>query len=448
MQSNDSGAGVGHQAVRRVSMSRWGRRRSWPARPGAMGRALAWSGWVATATLGVSAQERSELLTTAMPYPEYRSLQDDHYGHHIGPVRLRYDASVSAIFTDNRNYNTDGSENSDYGIRPSLNLGLFYPINDRQKLQVDLGIGYQWWSNNSRNNRLYISPNSHLDYAFGIGDVDMRVSNNTSTSNEASSRSEFAGGKDPLDVSFNRIVNTTSLSGSWRGSRRLTVNGGYSFSMSRSLNDQFTNLDRNTHGFNASTLVTVTDPLKVGVSASYSMFSYTEGIQNDGQSFSVGPTAQWQPLDSLRIAGHLHYTKSFHDDTGTIDDQSDFSGMTYGFSATHNLNRSMVQTASISRSIDPGFQSNYTDDFSVRYALSASISARLNSNFSFQYQKAGISGSSGEDADLYRFSVGAGYQVLRRANLGLTYGLNTRVSDLEDRDYVENRVTLTLSYQF
>lgn len=448
MQSNDPGAGLGREATGAGAAEWQGTTFRRRMRRGAWGRALAWTGCLASAALNVSAQERSELLTTAMPYPEYRTLQDDHYGHHIGPVQMRYDLSVSAIFTDNRNYNTDGAENSDFGFRPSFNLGLFYPINDRQKLQVDLGIGYQWWSKNSHNNRLYISPNSHLDYAFGIGDVQMQVSNNTSTSNEASSRAEYAGGRDTQDISFNRISNSTGVSGSWQGSRRLTLNGGYSFSISRSLNDQFTNLDRDTHGFSASTLVTITDPLKAGLSGSYSMFTYSEGIQNDGRSFSVGPTVQWKPLDSLRLAGHLHYSESFHDQTGTVNDTSDFSGMTYGLSVTHNLNRAMVQTASVARSIDPGFESNYTDDFSVRYSLSASISSRLSSNFAFQYQKAGISGPTGEDADLYRFSVGAGYQILRRANLGLTYSLNTRASDLEDRDYVENRVTLTLSYQF
>ncbi|MCC7374064.1 MAG: hypothetical protein IT581_05380 [Verrucomicrobiales bacterium] len=413
-----------------------------------LGRLLAGVGLAASTFLTVRAQERSELLTTALPYPEYRTLQDDHYGHHIGPVLLRYDASVSATFTDNRNYNVDGEEQSDFGLRPTINLGLFYPINERQKFQVDVGIGYQWWSNNSHNNRLYISPNSHLDYAFGLGDVEMRISNNTSTSSEASSRAEFAGGRDPLDVSFHRIVNSSGLSGTWRGSRRLTINGGYQFSISRSLNDQFTTLDRDTHSFNASGLVTITDPLKAGISGSYSMFTYSEGVQNDGQSYSVGPTLQWQPLDSLRLAGHLHYSESIHEQSGTIDDRSDFAGMTYGFSATHDINRAMVQTASITRSIDPGYGSNYTDDFSVRYGLSASLSSRLNSNCSFQYQQAGMSGSLGENADLYRFSVGLGYQVLRRANLGLTYSLNTRVSNLENRDYLENRFTLTASYQF
>jgi hypothetical protein len=434
-----------HQAT--VSLSATSNRLA-RRRRGIWGRALASVGIVASTSLTVGAQERSELLTTSLPYPEYRTLQDDHYSHHIGAIRLRYDASVSAIFTDNRNYNVDGEETSDFGLRPSVNLGLFYPINDRQKLQVDIGIGYQWWSNNSKNNRLYISPNSHLEYGFGIGDVEMRISNNTSTSSEASSRAEFAGGRDPLDVSFHRLVNSTGLSGSWHGSRRLTLNGGYLFSMSRSLNDEFTTLDRNTHSFNASGLVTLTDPLKAGISGSYSTFTYSEGVQNDGQSYSVGPTVQWQPLDSLRLAGHLHYSESIHEQSGTINDDSNFAGMTYGFSATHNINRAMVQTASITRSVDPGYGSNYTDDFSVRYGLSASFSSRLNSNFSFQYQQAGISGTSGEEADLYRFSVGLGYQVLRRANLGLNYSLNTRVSNLEDRGYVENRVTLTASYQF
>ncbi len=114
----------------------------------------------------------------------------------------------------------------------------------------------------------------------------------------------------------------------------------------------------------------------------------------------------------------------------------------------HTVNRFITQTASFSRGIEPGFGSNYTDQFSVQYGVLGTISPRLSSNFNFRYHSVGLSGLNGENADLYSLSVGAGYQILRRANLGLSYSFRNRSSDQDTGDYTENRVTVTASYQF
>ena len=393
------------------------------------------------------AQETAELITTALPFPDYRTVQRDHYGLRLGPVMVRYDLSLSAVYTDNRNYNESGLEEEDFGLRPVFHLGLFYPINDRQKLQLDVGVGYQWWMNRDNQNRFYISPSSHVDYRFFLGDVQMRVSNNTSSSSEASDRAEYAGGGSTSDLNFNRLSNVTALNASW-GTRRVSFSGGYSYAITRGLDDDTSSLDRDTHGLNASALVTITAPLAAGVSATYSTFSYLEQVQNDGETWSVGPTAEWRPMDSLSLNGYVHYSESTYERTGTISDNSDFSGIVFGFTARHQLNRYVSHSATFSKDVDPGYGSNFTDTFSVLYAVNGRISDRLGANLAFTYRKASISGSLDEDADLYRISVGTGYQVLRALNVGLTYSLNTRQSNIEDREYVENRVTMVASYKF
>ncbi|MCC6235929.1 MAG: outer membrane beta-barrel protein, partial [Verrucomicrobiales bacterium] len=137
-----------------------------------------------------------------------------------------------------------------------------------------------------------------------------------------------------------------------------------------------------------------------------------------------------------------------YDGSGTVTDRSNFSGMTFGFSATHLMNKYVTHSAGVSRSVDTGFGSNFTDDFSIRYNINALLGPRLTSSGGFQVHFAEQSGSSGEDATVYRFTLGAGYQVLRRANLGLTYSHGMRAAERAAREYSENRVTLTASYQF
>ena len=84
----------------------------------------------------------------------------------------------------------------------------------------------------------------------------------------------------------------------------------------------------------------------------------------------------------------------------------------------------------------------------MAYGFSAQVGPQIRPHLGFSYERAGISGNEGETADLYRFSLGAGYPIFNRASLGLTYSLNIRTSDVADRDYLENRLSLVASYRF
>ena len=122
----------------------------------------------------------TETLGTALPFPQYYYLQDDHYGHRIGNVKMHYGASLTGSFTDNRNL-TSENQQSDYGVNSTVNLGGFYQINERQKLQIDVVIGYGWWLESSDRDGLSISPSSHIDYYFDLGGVRGSMANSTST---------------------------------------------------------------------------------------------------------------------------------------------------------------------------------------------------------------------------------------------------------------------------
>lgn len=395
------------------------------------------------------AQETTELLTLELPYPPYRPVEAEHYSTRLGStLRMRYEASLTAIVTDNRNYRPSGQRDADFGLRPTFTVGLFYPISDRQKLQVDVGIGYEWWAETSDQNRLYFTPNSHLDYAFGLGEVDLRLSNHTASTSEASSRPEFAGGDDTFDVAFQQVANATGLKAAWGGARRISLTGGYRFAITRSLNDQFTSLDRDLHAFDASAMVRITTPLAAGVSGSYSLFTFSEPTQNDGQSFAVGPHVTWRPMDSLSFSALVQHAESWYDATGSITDRSDFSGTIFNFAAHHRLNRFIHHSASVGTSVDTGFGSNYTEDLSVRYALTARVNARLTSHLGFRYRTISLSGPGGEDADLYQLTLGAGLRTSSRSHVGASYALHSRSAETSDRNYLENRFSVTASYRF
>lgn len=397
------------------------------------------------------AQETSELITTQLPFPQYVGVADDHYGVRIGRVRIRYDLSLETVFTDNRNLESSDKD-SDFGLRPTLTFGLFYPLNDRQKLQLDVGLGYQWWANVSDQNRFYVTPRSHVSYVLGVGDVDVSISNNTASNSEASSRVEIAGGPGANgaagdDLAFNRITNMTGLGAAWRPGR-IGLRGNYTFMIDRSLNDQFQSLDQNRHIFSGGIDFRVSAPITVGLAGNYSIYTYLENIQNDGSAFNITPTLTWRIRDNLTLDAAVGYGESSFDQTGTIQDDDAFSGVTYDVAVRHQLNKRMNHSLTVSRGADPGLGSNFTERFILGYNFSAQISPVLRPYLGFSYQSASISGDAGEDAELFRLNLGIGYPVLRRATLGLNYNVSWRVSGDANREYTENRVSLIASYRF
>lgn len=407
--------------------------------------------WVAMHPGTASGQETSELLTTQLPFPEYVAVHDDHYGLRIGRLQVRYDLSLESLFTDNRNLVSTGKE-SDFGLRPTLTFGLFYPVNDRQKLQIDVGLGYQWWAEVSDQNRFYVTPRSHLSYVLGVGDVDVSLSNNTASTSEASSRVEIAGGPAANgapggNLAFNRISNATMVGAGWKPGR-MGFRGNYMLTIDRSLNDQFLSLDQNRHTFGGAIEYTVNAPITVGLAGNYSIYTYLEEIQNDGTGFSIAPTLSWKLRDNLSLDASAGYGQSDFDQTGTIQDDDGFSGITYDVGIRHQLNKRMNHSVTFSRGADPGLGSNFTDRFILAYQFAAQISPVLRPYLGFTYQAASISGDGGEDAELFRFNMGVGYPVLKRATLGLNYNVSWRVADDPTREYTENRVSLLASYRF
>lgn len=216
-------------------------------------------------------------------------------------------------------------------------------------MQVDVGVGYSWWMESNERDGLSIAPSTHIDYFFNLGDVRISLANVTSTSVSAADRYEYAGGDGSggnQDLAFNQLSNSTSVGALWAVNRVMSVGGRYGFSLSRSLNDQFQQLDSSTHSFSVTPNWQVTAPLSLGLYADYSMTTYEERVQNDGQSVSAGASAGWQPMDSLTFTLQAGWQHSFYDRTGTVQDDSEFNGPTFSLLVEHRINKIMTHRLS------------------------------------------------------------------------------------------------------
>ncbi|MFN0067407.1 MAG: outer membrane beta-barrel protein [Limisphaerales bacterium] len=405
----------------------------------------AWGCLAGLAGLATSGQDAANFLTNELPFPEWMPVTQDHYNLKWGDLTVRLDASMSVTYRDNT-FLTENDKTSDWGLTPMLNVGFFYPIREEQTLQLDVGVGYTWWNENTDQNGLAIAPRSHLSFRQRVGEVDLTLSNTAATSVQPSDRVELAGGDGGDEFNFDRLSNVTALSAGWRPTRRLAFNGGYSFSLERGLSDSFSAQDRDTHSFNVGTTLIQSEILSYGLGASYSLINYVEQIQSDAQSLFVGPNVEWRPNGFLTVGLQAGYTSFIPDDNGTQQAADDFNGFTFSGDVSYRMNRSLTHTIGVFRSVNPGFGNDFTEELGGSYSASWALNARAALTARAGYTHADI--SNGEVADIWNGGLGLGWRFIRRVSTGLDWNINTRDSNQSGRSYTENIISLRLGYQF
>lgn len=390
-----------------------------------------------------SGQDAASFLTTELPYPDYVPIQRNHYNLRWGALTGRLDASLAVSFTDNA-FLSENDQTSDWGLTPLLNLGFFYPIRQEQALQVDVGVGYTWWKERDDYTGLTIAPRSHLTFRQRLGEVDLILNNTTSTQTQPSSRVELAGNQG--DLTFNRIYNAASLGANWVPTRRLGFNAGYTYSLDRGLDDDFSAQDRDIHTVSAGTTFLQSEIIRYGLGASYSFINYIENIQSDAQSLFVGPNVEWRPKRYLTLGLQAGYTQYSPDDNGLIPGAEDFNGFTFSGNATYEMSRNISHRLAFFRRVDPGFGNDFTEEIGGNYSAGLKLGQRGNLSLRAGYSHAEL--SNREEADIWTGGVGLGWDLIRRLSTGINWGITSRESNLPNRNYVENSVVLRLGYQF
>ncbi len=386
-------------------------------------------------------------LSRTAPYLPMGSGEPADYNIKWRRVTARLRGSLQVEYADNLTL-TEEDARGDVFLGPSLGAGIFWPVSQHNLLQFDLDVGYRHYFEYDDLSTFYVSPASHLEYRVMAGDVRINLHDDFSIQVDPVSRPEISGvpGQDP--VVFRRFLNTAGLSASWQPAEHWTVVAGYDYTIDCSLSDDYASIDRDTHLVSGAVYRVVPPQWTFGVRASASWTDYWESIQNDGSGLSFGPLVALQASPHLLLDAGVSWTQSNFRDTGTIQDQSDFDGLTFYGGVTHQFNRRMDHNLRVSRTVGLGLGSNYTDMVAVQYGLRVEPRRGLSVNGVFGYDHSQVSGVGGESADRYLAYVGTGLDLSRHWRVGLGYSFAWKNSDQAGRDYVQNRVTAEFTYLF
>jgi hypothetical protein len=396
--------------------------------------------------------DRPYVMQTA-PYPVYASPEPSNYNLKWGKMVARFDAGIQMEFNDNINL-SHTSPVADIGIGPNFGVGFIYPLSRENILQLDLSAGYRWYLNSPAINTTTVSPRSRIDYRVFIKELQLDFHDNFAVQADPITRFEISGQGADL-MRFQRINNTCGVLGDWRPFRQWGFMAGYDYTIDRTLNSEFLEYDYDSHTFSLGAYHVNSSRLTVGLNSTYSLTffrdNFVDGIyQHDTYSYSAGPFVSWQMTQFISLDTFLGYT---HNDylSASFDDQADqsgFSGATFSVGLRHRMNSRTSQSLRFGHSVGIGYRGNYSESWSGQYNISTRVSRSVSLNGMFSVEQSKTSGQLGDKGNRYMFYLGTGFRLTRKWDLGVGYSFAWKDSEVVNRSYQQNRLTLDLRYQF
>ena len=399
------------------------------------------------------------------------------YNLRIGPVRFLADVSAGIEYIDNINY-SDRNRISDEVGRIALNIRTSYDLTRLNTISLNLGIGFVRYFEHpdATSNDLFITPGSQVAFDLYVADT-YRFNFHDS----------FAVLQDPVDnaalsgvTDFGRFINTAGVTGV-ADYNTVIVTAGYDHTNYVSLNDTYDYLDRNADSVLGSVSVKVAPRTFVGVEATgaYTNYDDTNLIQqNDSIGGTAGAFIDITPTPYLRVVARGGYAYTSFDSGGTfssgrlangelisiigedgineggvvgtrLTDKDTLSDFYWSLSVSNRINAYLTNSLSAGREHDFGLTSNYITVNYVRYNIAWRALNNLTLGADAFYENDQESGGLfDEHLQRYGGDITLTYQInLHLSATGHYYGI-AKDSDVNGRDYYQNRVGLDVDYRF
>jgi opacity protein-like surface antigen len=419
---------------------------------------------------------RPSLAGEAAAEARRQSIDNIPYNLQLGPMKLRFSATLGFEYNDNINLSEDGStlvpsiigpilvvteKQSDFIIRPQLNVNVLWPITQLNTFKLDLGIGYAFYMDHSENNTnsILLSPGSQLAFDIFVGDFRINLHDRFSLEQDPIAEIGLSNVAD-----YGRFQNTAGVSVLWDLNAAVATLG-YDHYNFISTTDRFEYLDRSAEMLNGSLAFTPSASMSIGVEAAAVWTTYDQNVLNDSDSFSAGLFLETQvtPNVKFRVAGG--YQNIDFDNVGLVNDGHNVDDYYANALLSHRVNSVLTHSISAGHETQLGVNSNYIQLNYVRHTANWNILYHTLLSTELFYEDAEESGGVGpvlvpgpglpllnpfaaEDMTRYGGAITLGYQLTQHVTLGFRYQYIQKDSDLPLRDYSQNRVSLDGTYSF
>lgn len=371
--------------------------------------------------------------------------EEEKYNFAIGAVRFSVAAGLGVEFNDNITL-ADDDKIEDIAFRPSLTLDAVWRLSEMNTLRFSLGASYAKYLDHSEfdSQSVLLSPSSALALTIRVGEVDITV------------RDRFSYQEDPFSLPtlttdsavYRRFENSIGLEASWDINDKINLTTGYDHYNLWTLDDEFEQLQRSIDTIYVRPSYDVGPAVTVGLNASASYVDFSEDIQNDGQTYLLGPFVEVAFSEATRAYLEVGYQRFTFDNNGVISDSEDADGIYVKASLENQLTENFNQRLSFTKTAEVGFGTNYYDLYHSEYSANWTLNESFTLFPSLFYEYFETSGDFGEEAHRFGAALGLRYIFTPSITLGLDYRFVTKRSDFPGADYNQNLVLLSLYYNF
>jgi hypothetical protein len=261
--------------------------------------------------------------------------------------------------------------------------------------------------------------------------------------------------QDPIDelqisnvVDYGRFENAAGVSLMW-DLNKVVLTLGYDHYTYIATNSDFDYLNRNADELVGSVAVAVTNTTSVGLESSFVTNYYDQNVLNDSNTYSIGAFVETQITNYLKLRFAAGYQIIDFDNTGSVFDSMDSDDYYANILISHRLNASITQTLAAGHESQLGVNSNFISLNYIRHTVNWNIIRDTLLSTELFYGDADDSGGFiGEHLHRYGGAVTVGYQLTPHVTVGLRYQFTKKDSNVPDRDYTQNRVSVDATYSF
>ena len=173
------------------------------------GGCLAASVLLITPPLQAQEAQHSSLAGDAAAEQRHLELENQPYTFKKGDFRLLLTPSLELDYNDNINIAHDNALD-DFILRPFLQLDATYPVSQRNLLQIDVGIGYDWYINHNDYSGLRLNSGSQVAFDIFVKDFRFDLHDRLEYSGDSAGQPSIAG-----NSRYEYFQNTAGLTVDW-----------------------------------------------------------------------------------------------------------------------------------------------------------------------------------------------------------------------------------------
>lgn len=359
----------------------------------------------------------------------------------LGPVDLNFNTFVGLTYDDNV-FLSENDARDDWYIRAGIGMDAFWPISDHSTLNATWGGSYEKYFQYSDKDRLSLTQSS-ISYDYFEDHFDLNVHDRFSLSQEPGDNGSVNN-----VAKFGGFENSAGVQTSWNYDLAGWMIGydHYNFISTTAASDR---LQRTAEYLVARSTLNLYPFLRAGPEFSTGFTRYDQPILSDNENYSIGGFVDTEITAKLHLEARGGYSYYTFDPSASLPLATNHNSWYLTGSLAHHYN------SRISQSLDGGYvnelgtNSNLKERLYGAYHVGMTFNARVSGGVSLHAEKI-KEGLGMEEEEYLRYGVTPQVVVnlSHNASLQLAYSFLYKNSDLPNRSYKRNQVSLQAAYHF